>query len=695
MIKCVSTWGSPVLLRALTSIINLILEGKMPPSTRPSFFGVTLVALEKKGGGIRPIAVGYTLRRFAAKTASTQVMHDMGALLAPHQLGYGIPLGAEATVHAARIYLYNLQPDNVLLKLDFRNAFNCIGWDKMLKSVEELAPELFPLVYFVYSEPSTLFWGDKLVQSSEGVQQGDPLGPLLFCLTIHRLTMQLRSEFCAFYLDYGTLGGSVGDVAEDLWSVERMAEDLGLQLNRGKSEVICGDTATRESSLLAAPGLHVTSPTDASLLGSPLGDTESISNTIREKTHLLQTVENRLQYLHSHYAILLLRHSLAIPKVLYLLRTSPCFLSSDLVAFDDLLRNILSSVTNVHFKGNDLTWTQASLLVRYDGLGIRSAVQLALSAFLASAAGSSNLVHQILPSHLQIISYPARDAAFASWTHGFDQLPPPISAAHHQKEWDTPKVCAIADSLLNGASDVVSHARLLATATKESGAWLNVLPVSSLGLRMDDDTIRVTVGLRLRVPLCQPHNCFHCGARVGHQATHGLSSRWSEGRDLYHAAINDIIYRSLTSSKVPSRLEPSGIYRSDGKRPDGMSILPWKRGKALVWDTTCPDTFAPSHVSHATREAGAVAERDENLKTSKYAHLDSSHHFVPVAVETSGMFGPEALSFIMDLSWQLKVVTGEPRSLEYLIQRIYVAVQRGNAASVLGTMGRAVGLEVS
>ena len=118
--------------------------------------------------------------------------------------------------------------------------------------------------------------------------------------------------------------------------------------------------------------------------------------------------------------------------------------------FDDLPRDILSSITNIHFDGNDLAWTQASLTVKYGHLGIRSAVQLAL-VFLASTAGSSDLVHQILPFHLHIISYPARDAAaLASWTHGFDQLPPPISAAHHQKEWDTSKVRATADSLLNG-----------------------------------------------------------------------------------------------------------------------------------------------------------------------------------------------------------------------------------------------------
>ena len=41
------------------------------------------------------------------------------------------------------------------------------------------------------------------------------------------------------------------------------------------------------------------------------------------------------------------------------------------------------------------------------------------------------------------------------------------------------------------------------------------------------------------------------------------------------------------------------------------------------------------------------------------------------------------------------MVIREPRSLKYLIQRISVAVQRGNVTSVLGTMGRSVGLEVS
>ena len=43
------------------------------------------------------------------------------------------------------------------------------------------------------------------------------------------------------------------------------------------------------------------------------------------------------------------------------------------------------------------------------------------------------------------------------------------------------------------------------------------------------------------------------------------------------------------------------------------------------------------------REAGLVAKHAEERKQAKYRHLVSSHIFVPVAVETSGVFGTEAL----------------------------------------------------
>ena len=138
---------------------------------------------------------------------------------------------------------------------------------------------------------------------------------------------------------------------------------------------------------------------------------------------------------------------------------------------------------------------------------------------------------------------------------------------------------------------------------------------------------RPTCTYRLGAPLCELHHCHHCGDKVDHTGTHGLRCRYSKGCHPCHAAINDVIKQSLNAANIPCHLEPTGLYRFDGKQPDGMSVVPWKKEKVLVWDATCPDTLAPSYDTMATREAGVVAEEAENKKYAKYAHLEESHHF--------------------------------------------------------------------
>ena len=377
---------------------------------------------------------------------------------------------------------------------------------------------------------------------------------------------------------------------------------------------------------------------------------------------------------------------MALPKLFYILRTAPCFLSPQLQKFDNLQRSLLADIANICLDANDPAWAQAVLPVWSGGLGIRSATQLAPSAFLASAAGSSKLTRQILPPRLRDAPSPAHSEALAFWSSGHDEPPPRAPASFLQKSWDTPRVTSAYKDLLETAPDSLTRARLLAACAKESGAWLHAFPVSSLGLRMDNEVIRVAMGLRLGLTLCQPHKCQHCHTLVSHQGLHGLSCRKSQGRHPRHAAINDIIKRALTSVGVPSQLEPTGICLSDGKRPDGATIVPWKTGRVLVWDATCPDTFAPSHTHLATREAGTVAAQAEQRKRTKYAELEASHHFVPVAIETTGVFGPEALQFLRELGHRLKSESGEAQSFHFLQQRISVAIQRGNAAAVLGTM---------
>ena len=73
--------GHQSLFPALTSFFQLVLEGRSPTSIQPFFFGAYLTTLPKKQGGIRPIAVGWTLRHLAAKVARSKVKAEMGVFL--------------------------------------------------------------------------------------------------------------------------------------------------------------------------------------------------------------------------------------------------------------------------------------------------------------------------------------------------------------------------------------------------------------------------------------------------------------------------------------------------------------------------------------------------------------------------------------------------------------------------------------
>ena len=140
--------------------------------------------------------------------------------------------------------------------------------------------------------------------------------------------------------------------------------------------------------------------------------------------------------------------------------------------------------------------------------------------------------------------------------------PPQGQAACMERSWDKLSASLLQSALIDSDAD---RARLLATATRESGAWLHAQPNTSLGLRLDDAALRIAVGLRLGTAVCVAHQCQHSGEEVNNQGTHGLSCRRSEARYHRHAAVNSIIKRAFETAKIPARLEPVGLSRSDGK----------------------------------------------------------------------------------------------------------------------------------
>ena len=134
----------------------------------------------------------------------------------------------------------------------------------MLDAVLNLIPEIYEYCYLAYGSPSSLKFGDHSISSEEGAQQGDPLGPLLFCLTIHPMLQSLSSSLVIGYLDDITLGGTEQAVAADVALIQTQGEDLGLKRNINKCEFINGNATP--SAIIFEDFIKLT-PANSRLLG--------------------------------------------------------------------------------------------------------------------------------------------------------------------------------------------------------------------------------------------------------------------------------------------------------------------------------------------------------------------------------------------------------------------------------------------
>ena len=636
----------------------------------------------KKDGRIRPIAVGLTLRRLVSKLANRLAQVSCAPLLLPTQMGVGTKGGCEALVHATRLFLAKMDSEKAFVKLDFANAFNSVRRDVVLEAVARHRPDLLTYVNAAYGSPSILWAGQSQILSAEGVQQGDPLGPLLFCLALDGPLKEVHSEFTSGYLDDVGLGDSIPRLVEQVRFIESAAMSIGLQLNHDKCEIIGLDPSQRPIWLSSGLNFIERSVEDACLLGAPLS-LKGTDAALSQSCDQLERVKERLLKLSSHEAFFLLKNSLALPRLQYLLRTSPCFLSTEASRLDDKIRCILSSVINL--KLDDVTWAQAALPVRWGGIGIRKLSTLSPSAFLASTTATVPLVHCLLDEGSPLPPDKLVEEAVVYWSKLAGTVLPIGQTASFQRTWDDGISSAISKELLSQA-DPVNRARLLASLAPGSGCWLQALPCNSLGLRLGNDELRIAVGLRLGAPLVRPHKCV-CGTEVESNGHHGLACRRSAGRHRRHALANDVVLRAVRSLGVHAELEPPRLFRGDGKRPDGATLDPWHSGRYLVWDFTCPDTLAPSHINQSTLATGSAASGAEARKNTKYAELASSgdYLFAPIAVESLGVFGPSALAVCADIGGRIATQTGDIRALAFLKQRLGLAVQKGNAAAVVGT----------
>ena len=316
-------------------------------------------------------------------------------------MGVGTKGGAEAAVHAINL----IQNDHSIpsdgkwwLFLDFNNAFNSIDRSHLFSVTRDRMPALSAWLECCYGARPLLLFGDHSISSCSGVQQGDPLGPLGFSLTLQPIIERIQSEVPTlllnnWYLDDGTLCGSALNLERALSIIEQEGPARGLRLNRAKSLLYIPPDSDPDFNCLP-PEIPTTSDGFV-LLGSPVGPPSFCDSVVQRR---ISKIQELLQFLpdleDAQMEYVLLRSCLSFPKFAFAVRTCPPHvLRQSIPLFDSVIHGYLSHLLG----GCPPPWSllKASLPIAMGGLGLRRASLHGPAAFLGLVALTRNLVQQI------------------------------------------------------------------------------------------------------------------------------------------------------------------------------------------------------------------------------------------------------------------------------------------------------------
>ena len=677
-------------LTSLTRFVNLLCSGNVPSEIVPHLCGATLLPCKKKSGGLRPIAVGEVLRRLTSKCTARAVIFDAVDTLAPLQLGVGVPSGCEAIIHSLSNIMEdpNVPPDHrFVLLVDFSNAFNSVDRSTLFQEVRHHTPSISSWVECCYGARPILRLGDHTILSSSGVQQGDPLGPLGFALVLHPIIERIKREvpdllLNAWYLDDGTLCGSLDSLAAALSIIESEGLCRGLSLNRSKSLIA------------APPNLPVLHPALSdipvtsngfTLLGSPLGPAAYCLEAAQQRISKVRQSLLRLGDLQdSQMEAALLRSCLSLPKIAHLLRTCPLPLIEEaLMGFDDALRDALSALAGCPL--TDWAWRKASLPSSMGGLGVRAATLYAPAAFIGSFHQSKALISDIL-------GHPARTPLLLPSVVGA------LASAADRPTWlsidsiDSPLVChtlsrAIDEAnfslLLQTVPDVRSKALALSSSIPHAGDWLNVVPSVALGLHLSDQEFRLCLRYWLGLRMFPDGACPVCHSATDPFGDHHVGCGGNSDRILRHNSLRDAIFTAAQTAALAPRRELPSLIPGSMSRPADVYLPSWERGRPAALDVTVISTMQSATIQGASTIQGHSLQVGEARKLAAHANAcnDVGVSFIPIVFETLGGISSSAANTLASLGRLIGQRLGNPPadSIRHLFQRCAILLWRGNA----------------
>jgi hypothetical protein len=180
-----------------TTFVNNLIQGKPPRELAPFYASANLIAIKKKKPFYSTNRSWSGNKKTHSKTVFKKSHIKSSCLFETISTRIGVPDAIETIIHGLNNLLQgiHLVEKTVFLLLDLENAFNNIGRQIFIDEVFRFFPEISHWIECTYGCNALLFTGNEIIYSCIGVQQGDPLGPLLFCLVLQLLLLQVNKEF--------------------------------------------------------------------------------------------------------------------------------------------------------------------------------------------------------------------------------------------------------------------------------------------------------------------------------------------------------------------------------------------------------------------------------------------------------------------------------------------------------------------
>ena len=679
---------------ALTSLVNYQLKGCTNAPFLRFLADASLTALEKKGGGVRPIACGEFLRRLTSKCA-LKVVSKIVFLV--NQLGVCSPGGAERLIHRARNVVSSQEFEGmVFCKVDLSNAFNNVSRAKLTEIVRERAPKLLPYFLWAYEQTAKLHVSRSGVHidSDEGTQQGDPLGPLLFALVLDVIVREIDSNcnlaLNLWYLDDGNLVGSPEQVHKALDIIARVGPDYGIFLNLDKCHFYTRHTRLLERVIphfpntLKPENFHSLEEEQGfEVLGSPIGGVHFCETFF--ESQVIDKLEAAAQAISElddpHIATYLLRNCVSFCRAVYLMRTvPPSHIEKGTKRFDDIV--IRTQCDLLGLSGPKDTVLQMTLSTKLGGLGLRSAWLHRQAAYVTSVA-SSAMLDKWSDNMAVATEFEASRLFLKEQTGGNTEIW--FKQFEASAEIDLKQL----ERLLEQSS-VADRARLLSLGRDSALAWLRSAPSEFLGTYLAPAefvaAIRGILGITPEQEECGVcHEKYEEEGDGGHFAhSTGLCMKGG-GKTRRHHRLRDTLVQLARYGNMQVRTEVS--VDGSNKRPGDLVID--QPGKALVIDVAVTQPQQKKYRERAAVESGYAAKHyEEHIKNNEFkekVEASGNYTYCPFVMEVFGATTDSATRIIRLIARAIHTSTSLPysRAADLVRQRVSAALWKGNVKAVL------------